>query len=531
MHGLSVAGKLTELDFNDDNKSIEVCAKIVDDAEWNKVIEGCYTGFSVGGKYGKRWDEIVDGSKVKKFEAIPNEVSIVDNPCVPSATFAMFKADGAEEQIMFKAAQEQSQETEETPQQADEPTGIVSNEQVAAKATEMAKAADDGSDWTAHIEAARAELLKTVEESNEASEGGEGEKTEVEQTAEAAPEADAGETTDVPAEKVTPAGVMQKWTTSDGKIFDKKADAVTHEESLIKTELTEAEQLAARLAKALAPEADEEPNSIFSLERVDQLHKAVLELEQPRGEDGAPLLEKGMYTVSRFASMLGDIAGLARTIQAEGSLEGGDTSDDSVAKTLKGQLGSFGESFMTYAKDQIAELVAGIDMELTPRCAYDYYYRAAGEGNDLAKDVVELIESVEDRMEQTAEGIEKLAKMAGFVSSSVEQPDELSPPMQKRFDELEEDNEKLKKVASAAVEKVEELAKRMKAIEDTPMPRALIGKIALKEGDTFLGKDVTAETDRMAILHDMLKEHGPDGMATLMIKAAQQNGQQLSLKQ
>lgn len=40
------------------------------------------------------------------------------------------------------------------------------------------------------------------------------------------------------------------------------------------------------------------------------------------------------------------------------------------------------------------------------------------------------------------------------------------------------------------------------------------------------------ETERVAMLKQMLDEHGPDGMATLMIKAAHATGgQQLSLKQ
>src|SRR4051812_48550526 len=36
MHGLSVAGKLTDISYDDEDQSIEVCAKVVDDAEWNK---------------------------------------------------------------------------------------------------------------------------------------------------------------------------------------------------------------------------------------------------------------------------------------------------------------------------------------------------------------------------------------------------------------------------------------------------------------------------------------------------------------
>ena len=49
MHGAVAAGKVTKINFNDADKQIEICAKVIDDAEWEKVAEGVYTGFSQGG--------------------------------------------------------------------------------------------------------------------------------------------------------------------------------------------------------------------------------------------------------------------------------------------------------------------------------------------------------------------------------------------------------------------------------------------------------------------------------------------------
>lgn len=542
MHGLSVAGKLTEIDFDDEDRAIDVCAKIVDDAEWNKVTEGCYTGFSVGGSYGKRWTDKLGEDKVKKFTAVPNEVSLVDNPCVPSATFSLVKADGAEEAVAFKVENDDDQwpgfakadgdpEEGEVEEQADPNVNDVSKtvgreptaQEVAELAGELAKAANDGSTWQDHIEAARNELLKgekTDDEGKAKKEAKEGEADEGAEEEEADDDAGAAAKADFAiADRLT-----QKWTCTDGTAFDKKADAEAHEASLVKTapEPTEADKLKARLDKALTPEPAPVETSIFSFDRAEDLHKAVLELEQPRGEDGAPLLEKGMYTVSRFANMLGDVAGLARTIKAEGVLEE-DGEDNAVWKTLQSQLGSFGDSFMSYAKNQVAELVAGLDTDLSPRCAYDYYYRAAGEGNDLAKNVVEMIEAVEDEVEEATANVEKLAKMFGFTDAPVES-DELSPPMQKRFDELEAENAQLKKVAGEAVEKVEELAKRVQTIEDTPMPRAPNpANLALREGDgNFFGKAANTQEEKVAVLTEMLKTHGPDGLALELIKASQQ---------
>ena len=57
MHGHVAAGKLVEIAFNDEAKRIEICGKVVDDAEWQKVEEGVYTGFSQGGRYLKRWPD------------------------------------------------------------------------------------------------------------------------------------------------------------------------------------------------------------------------------------------------------------------------------------------------------------------------------------------------------------------------------------------------------------------------------------------------------------------------------------------
>ena len=94
MHGAVAAGKVTALAFNDAAKQIEICAKVVDDAEWSKVEEGVYTGFSQGGAYARRW---TDASGAKRYTAEPHEISLVDLPCLAEARFEMIKADGSHE--------------------------------------------------------------------------------------------------------------------------------------------------------------------------------------------------------------------------------------------------------------------------------------------------------------------------------------------------------------------------------------------------------------------------------------------------
>lgn len=144
MHGPVAAGKVTTIAFNDAHKQIEICAKVVDDKEWIKVEEGVYTGFSQGGKYVKRWKD-PDDDTLTRYTAEPYEISLVDVPCLESATFSVIKADGSTELRKFKAADKA-------------PT----NEEIATKATELAKAAGDEAKWQDFLEPARAELAKAI---------------------------------------------------------------------------------------------------------------------------------------------------------------------------------------------------------------------------------------------------------------------------------------------------------------------------------------------------------------------------------
>lgn len=100
MHQNIAAGKLIELRPDDVSKGFYVGAKIIDDGEWKKVEQGVYTGFSVGGSYLKRWQDFRNPGKMR-YTAKPTELSIVDSPCIPSATFEMVKADGMVEEVEF----------------------------------------------------------------------------------------------------------------------------------------------------------------------------------------------------------------------------------------------------------------------------------------------------------------------------------------------------------------------------------------------------------------------------------------------
>ena len=106
MHGNVAAGKLVDIQFDDHDKAIDVAAKIVDDNEWKKVLEGVHTGFSIGGRYIKKWPDVIGGKMVQRYTAVPSEISIVDRPCCPTAKFfEVHKKDGSIAQVAFREPQ------------------------------------------------------------------------------------------------------------------------------------------------------------------------------------------------------------------------------------------------------------------------------------------------------------------------------------------------------------------------------------------------------------------------------------------
>jgi uncharacterized protein (DUF1330 family) len=102
MHGKVAAGKLVDMQFDDVAKAIDICSKVVDDNEWQKVLEGVHTGYSIGGSYVKRWDDPV-AKGTTRYTADPSEISLVDRPCNPGALFFdVQKADGTVLQKSFQ---------------------------------------------------------------------------------------------------------------------------------------------------------------------------------------------------------------------------------------------------------------------------------------------------------------------------------------------------------------------------------------------------------------------------------------------
>ena len=104
MHGKIAAGKATGIEFNDANKTVDIATHIIDPVEAKKCMEGVYTGFSVGGDYLKRWPD-PDNKGVMRYTPSLSEISLVDNPCIPSAVFSHVKLDQTVELRKFAGAE------------------------------------------------------------------------------------------------------------------------------------------------------------------------------------------------------------------------------------------------------------------------------------------------------------------------------------------------------------------------------------------------------------------------------------------
>lgn len=87
MHQPSAVGKAKKAQI--DKKGLYIAAKIVDPLAWEKVKEGVYSGFSIGGRVEKQVGNEITGLKL-------SEISLVDRPANPEAVIDVFKAEDIE---------------------------------------------------------------------------------------------------------------------------------------------------------------------------------------------------------------------------------------------------------------------------------------------------------------------------------------------------------------------------------------------------------------------------------------------------
>jgi hypothetical protein len=488
MHDNIAAGKFTDLVFDDDAKRIEGVAKVVDDNEWNKVLEGVYTGFSIGGGYAKRWTD-PENPQLKRYTPELSEVSLVDNPCVPTATFEFIKEDGSTELRKFNAKHEVSMADED-------------------------KTKPEGEQKTETVEKAAAET--TTNDPDPA-------------------EAEAVAKSDRPQDK---GGVVQGFQARDGSFHLKKADAlkrnseldaqeaaapalevlnkldevVAKSESKLDEAAVEKAAEGAEVAKAAEGQPEEEPKG-------EEAEKAADKTADQGAEKAAPAaeLKKGMYAVASFADLLERILYLQQDSQWEADWEG-DNSE--LPAKLKAWLAEGGALLVQMVSEETAELTA---------------QKAAG--GDLAKKGAKLSAASKehiDKMRKSArahmDAIEGSCKALGLDEEA--QDDEGAEKMAKRADEaVLAENTALKKALGdmtprleGLLKKFEEQNERIAHLEKQPMPAK--GPVRVVEKANDGGND--SDGDIVKKFNQHLESLPPEEKSKQLMKLALANPVQVT---
>jgi hypothetical protein len=527
MHQPKAAGKFTDVIFDDASKAIDVVAKVVDDAEWAKVDEGVYTGFSLGGGIvGKMWKD--PDSSAMRYTVDPIEGSLVDLPCNPSANFTHIKAAGVEEQSAFKVWNPE-------------------NEAVAAKAVEMAKAAGEPNGWAERLDEARKALTdehfgSDLTDVTKAKGDAPVEKDDGADTQAAAGEADMEKAQDEADKEAAAAGagdaepdaddakdkaadvtweLAQKWITPDGKQFEKKADAKAHMAALKLLDENGsplAKAIAAAQAKAAGGDEEEaEPEElVITAEKAAEIVALGVQakalsaaLDQIKALETGGKIEKGMWAVSSLAQTLESLACICSSTMWEAEAEG----DGSKVPMMLGDgISQIGAALVAMAQEEVAELVADLQergLDIVEIVSVDYIELAAA---------VETVKADEPLMTKAASRVAKpvAAEEDDAVKALTAERDTLQKQIADAIPTIEKfgsDLGDLRKSLTAAEDKI-------KALEAEPAPMPKIGGgLTEKSGDSIIQ---AAAASPGAVIAELIKTMGLDTVREAVIKAAQQ---------
>jgi hypothetical protein len=97
MHQLQVGGKAIKLEFKDAEKEVWLGTEPASADVWHLLKGGFLTGYSIGGDYAWKRDE----GQYTRYAPEIGEVSYVDRPSNPEASYAYVKADGSIEMRKF----------------------------------------------------------------------------------------------------------------------------------------------------------------------------------------------------------------------------------------------------------------------------------------------------------------------------------------------------------------------------------------------------------------------------------------------
>lgn len=95
MHQASAVGTALSAEVIDGK--LHLAIKVVDDGAWDKVKQGVYKGFSIGGRIVKAMlEKLADGTYIRRIlELVLTEISLVDRPANPDARILLYKMEDA----------------------------------------------------------------------------------------------------------------------------------------------------------------------------------------------------------------------------------------------------------------------------------------------------------------------------------------------------------------------------------------------------------------------------------------------------
>ena len=101
MHQYSAVGKTISANVDRTKKGLYIIGKVIDKIAWEKVKEGVYAGFSIGGRIKKKVGNTI-------HELSLSEISLVDRPANPSAVFSLVKIN--EKEALAKEKEKKEEE-------------------------------------------------------------------------------------------------------------------------------------------------------------------------------------------------------------------------------------------------------------------------------------------------------------------------------------------------------------------------------------------------------------------------------------
>jgi HK97 family phage prohead protease len=526
MHQSIAAGRVVEADVDEDGIT-NIAALVVDPTAILKVKTGVYAGFSIGGKVTKR--DSADRTIITGLRLV--EISLVDSPCNPDASISMWKA----------------AMTDFIPPSAD----VVARAKTLAKAAGTAQFRDFL--FEAREELISEEILKVADAEAEAAPEVVAEVVEPDKEAaaeaETVVEAPAAEVVEETADKA--ADPDEDDGAGEGAVEDVVAAAEAPKEAAETVEgADQAPDAADALAQALAAAGDaakaaaapvEVPEAVVETPLREDFEKFAKGLKgigvgPKEGADVAKVgdfevpadVAKSLYSVSRFADLLQSLCYLHSSVSCEN-----DGDDSTVAADLGTKIKELGALLVTYASEEVAELVSMVGGgEPVVEVIY------CGEDVECAQAVVDATKADEPLMEKAATAV---AARAAPEVEKVEGPtvEELTAENERLTKALADAPEAVVKITADFTEVVDalkaEVADLQKRFNDEPLPPKTAGPLATVSkaadstgqgngggpgGPSLNGADVTKYLDSLSE-----EERG-----MILVKAALQQPRAISVR-